>query len=250
MKVCFNGCSLTVGEGFPVNQRDEFIYDRLVSKKFNFDSDNIAVGGSSNYKIFMRSASAVMSGQYDLVITQWSALNRVWLHPGPDCNFFVNDSRFPDFRYRDLYLSKHQKKIFTDTLLLMNHDYQNIQDLVDYCTILKRLSGSTKLVFINGLLPWTKDLVNPIGTDLSLSFSDYSKSILDFDRRDDSEIIGMFKKLQDKFAELDTSLWVNVFDSFFKNMTDHGPEGHHPGQASHKWMASKLENYLTNTVTI
>jgi len=84
MKVCFNGCSITVGEGFSFEQRDSFIYDRLVSKKFNFESDNIAVAGSSNYKIFMRSAKAIMSGKYDLVVTQWSALNRVWLHPGPE----------------------------------------------------------------------------------------------------------------------------------------------------------------------
>lgn len=250
MKVCFNGCSLTVGEGFPVDHRDEFIYDRIVSKKFNFDSKNIAIGGSSNYKIFMRSADAIISGKYDLVVTQWSALNRLWLHPGPDVNFFVNDTRCPDFEYRDLYLTKRQKETFTNTLLVMNHDYQNILDLVDYCAILKRISGPTTLIFINGLVPWTDDLAMPLGTDLSKTLSTYSKNLVDFNNREDLEIVEIFKKLQTKFAELDTSLWVNVFDSFMGNVVDQGPEGHHPGPVSHKWMASQLENYLNNIIHI
>jgi hypothetical protein len=245
MKVCFNGCSFTVGDGFPVNHRDKFIYDRIISKKFNFESDNIAVGGSSNYKIFMRSADAIISNKYDLVVTQWSALHRIWLHPGPDANFFVNDTQHPDFKYRDLYLTKSQKKTFANTLLLMNHDYQNIIDLVDYCCFLKHMAGKTKLIFINGLLPWTKDLATPLGTDLSNSLSKYTKTILDFDNRSDSETVEFFKKLQHKFAELDSSLWINLFDSFSANSVDVGPLGHHPGPESHKWMANQLENYLT-----
>jgi len=248
MKVCFNGCSFTVGEGFPEQQRDRYIYDRLLTKQFGFDSTNVAVGGSSNHTIFMRSAREILSNKYDLVFTQWTALNRVWFYPGPDTKFFTNDQAYPDYKYRDFYLSAKEKKNFCNTLLLLNHDYSNIMELIDYCNILCALAetNSTKLVFINGLVPWQDDLVRPLTTDLSSILSEYTKSILDFDTRDDAELIEFFTKLQIKFQELDQTKWTNLFASFASTQTDLGPEGHHPGVISHARMANTIAEYLTN----
>jgi len=247
VKVCFNGCSFTEGEGFPADQRDHAIYDRIVTRQFDLEATNISQGGSSNYTIFMRSARAIMSQLYDVVFTQWSALNRLWLSPGPDCVFFTNDNYKPDFHYRDIYLSNSDKQKFKDTVLLLNHDYQNILDLIDYCDILGKLAqhNNTQVVFINGLVPWQSDLVQPLTADLTSSLSDYTKSILDFDHRSDEEIIKFVQQLQNKFKQVDTKLWVNLFDSFFKNIVDRGPEGHHPGVHSHQWMATQLANYIT-----
>lgn len=246
MQVCFNGCSFTVGEGFPVEQRNRFVYDRLVARYFNFERTNIAISGSSNYTIFMRSATAIKSKLYDIIFIQWSSLNRLWLSPGPETYLFTNDTKFSDFRCRDLYLSPSELKNFKNTLLSMNHDYQNIFDLIDYSNYLLLMAKQTgiKVVYINGLVPWTDDLCNPIGSDLSNSLSEYSKSILDFNHRDDYEIINYFSKLQAKFQELDQTHWINLFDTFQSNMVDLGPEGHHPGINSHQWMANKIINYI------
>lgn len=247
LNVCFNGCSLTVGEGFPITDRDPYIYDRLVSKKFNFKSTNLAIGGSSNYTIFMRSANAIQSKKYNIVFTQWSALNRIWLSPGPEVYYFVNDKKYPDFKYRDLYISPKEKIKLNNNLLLLNHDYQNILDLIDYCKILNQLAqaNSTKLFFINGLLPWQDDLVNLIDVGkFSTSLSDYTKNILDFNNRNDDEIVQYFNKLQDKFKQLDQTNWINLFSSFNSNVVDVGPEGHHPGIDSHKWLAEQISNFL------
>jgi len=248
LKVCFNGCSFTVGEGFPEETRHNYIYDQLLSRKFNFDLTNIAVGGSSNYTIFMRTAEAIQSKKYNIIFTQWSALNRIWLSPGPETYFFINDQTYPDFTYRDIYLSPKEKTQLTNILLVLNHDYQNIFDLIDYCKILNELAknNSVKLFFINGLIPWTDDLVTPINReDLSSSLSDYTKDILEFNTRDDNEIILYFSKLQDKFIELDQTNWINLFQSFQNHTVDVGPEGHHPGVASHQWMADQIYNFLT-----
>lgn len=248
MNVCFNGCSFTVGEGFPESLREYYIYDRLLEQKFKFNRTNIAKGGSSNYTIFMRSADAILSGKYNCVITQWSALNRIWLSPGPDSDFFVNDTRNPDFRYREIYLNAAQKKTFTSTLLMLNHDYQNIFDLIDYCNILISLSKftNTLCIFVNGLVPWESDLSIQLDdhTNFDKNLSMYTKNILDFDHRDDNEIYKFFTKLQHKFSKLDESKWVNIFNSFYKNSTDKGPQGHHPGPKSHSWMADQIDEYL------
>ena len=244
--VCWNGCSFTVGEGFPENLRSTYIYDHLVSRRFSFDSTNQAKGGSSNYKIFMRSAEAILSNKYDLVFVQWSALNRLWLYPGPDCEFFTNDTKYPDFKYRDIYIDKTTVSLTKNTILLLNHDYQNIFDLIDYCCILEKLAQSrSRVIFINGLLPWCNDLIAaPDKFNFSQSLSDYTKDILDFDQRDDLEIELFMNRLHTKFLQLNLKLWVNLFDSFADNSSDTGPEGHHPGINSHQWMADQIANYL------
>ena len=245
--VCWNGCSFTFGDGFPENLRDDYVYDRLVSRKFSFDSTNRAKNGSSNYKIFMKSAEAILSDKYDLVFVQWSILNRLWLSPGPDSEWFLNDEEFPDFKYRDIYIDPTTSKITKNVFLLMNHDYQNIFDVVDYCCILEQLARtrSSHVIFINGLLPWCNDLVQPMDkSDLAQSLSRYTKDLLDFDNRDDQEIELFVGKLKDKFSQLNLKLWVNLFDSFYNNQSDLGPQGHHPGTKSHRWMADQVSNYL------
>ncbi len=251
MNVCFNGCSFTVGEGFPEEQRDLYIYDRLLEQHFGFSRTNIARGGSSNYTIFMRSAEAIISKKYNCVITQWSTLNRIWLHPGPDTEFFIN-SASPDFAYRHIYLGAKEKATFIDTLMMLNGDYNNILELVRYTKILEAIADSNqvKLVFINGLLPWNDDLVKPLGNDLSKSMSAYSKELVEFDTRDDAEIIQFFQRLQDQFATLNQKLWVNLFDSFLANTQDRGPLGHHPGIKSHQWMAEKTQEFFLNNQII
>jgi len=246
--VCWNGCSITVGEGFPPPIRDQYIYDRLISKQFAFNSTNIAVGGSSNIEIFKRSAQAILENKYDIVFTQWSALNRMWLYPGPDCVFSLNDERYPDFKYRDIYIDSKTKTKIKNTLLMLNHDYHNILDLITYCCILECMANAsgTRAVFINGLVPWTRDLSYDLSTaNIAAQLSDYTKSIMDFDHRDDQEIVNFVQQLQHNFKKINQDLWVNIFNSMQTNVVDIGPEGHHPGILSHQLMADQISNYLT-----
>lgn len=249
--VCWNGCSFTVGEGFDIGQREKYIYRCLVDQHFGFESALRATSGASNYKIFIESAKAVLSKKYHIVFTQWSALNRIWLYPGPDTEFFLNDEAHVDYSYKDLYISSSDKKKLQSQLLILNHDYHNIIDLIQYCNILESLSSQakTKVVFINGLVPWTDDIVIPINkNDLEKSLSKYTKSILDFSHRDDHEIVKFFEHLQKEFAMLNQSLWVNLFDSMFASKIDTGPQGHHPGVKSHYGMYKKIVAYLEGNI--
>lgn len=246
IKTCFNGCSFTYGEGFDLSDRAIHVYDQILAKKYNWSSTNIAAPGSDNHNIFLRSAESIQSQKYNIVFTQWSALNRIWLSPGPDVYYFINDIRHSDYTYRDLYINPGDKKKLNELLLLLNHDYQNIIDLTSYCNILEQLAqvNGTRIVFINGLIPWQEDLIQPIGSNFEKSLSSYSKSILDFNTRSDNEIIEYFLKLQQKTSTLNKNIWVNMFDSFYSNICDHSPAGHHPGIKSHKWMADKIAYYI------
>jgi hypothetical protein len=246
MNFAFSGCSLTFGEGFPKDLRDRYIYDRLVSNHFGATNTNFGIPGGSNHKIFISAASAIQSKKFDVVFVQWSGVNRLWLSPGPDVHLFLQDEKFPDFRYRNLYLSPKELTNFKNLIRLLNHDYQNILDLIDYCSFLELMSDntSTKIIFINGLLHWKEDICNPLSSNLSECLSDYSKNLLDFDNRDDEEIINLFTKLQTKFKSIDQDKWVNIFDSLKSNTIDVGPEGHHPGINSHAWLANKIIDFI------
>lgn len=246
--VCWNGCSFTLGEGFAENQRQLYVYSYLIDEEFEFQSTNISVAGSSNLEIFKRSAQAILDEKYDIVFTQWSALNRLWLYPGPDSCFFLNDERYPDFKYRDVYIDSKTKKVLRQSLLLLNHDYHNILDLIKYCCILESMckSTDTKIIFINGLVPWTDDLSRAIPINNFENYlSKYTKSVLDFDSRDDQEILKFFSTLKNHFSKLNLNSWVNVFDSMQNNLIDTGPQGHHPGVQSNQWMAQQISQYLT-----
>ena len=251
MNVCFNGCSFTVGEGFPEEQRDTYVYDRLICRSLKATHKNIAKEGSSNLLIFQRCLREIMHSNSDIIFNQWSALNRLWLSPGPDAWIFVNDEKYKTFSYRHLHLSEKKLKDLKNNLLLANHDYQNIIDLCLYVETLDNLAKkyNKKVFHINGILPWQKDLVDSY-TDNNLynDLHPYTKEILDFNDRNDAEILYFFKKLRDAIKLLDKNTWVNMFNSWQSNLVDDGPVGHHPGIESNKWMSEQVLNFMENKI--
>lgn len=210
--------------------------------------ENFAKPGASNHLIFLSASQNLLSGRFNKFFVQWSALGRVWYFPGPDSQFFVNDTHYSDFRYRDLYINAKDKKKICDLTLMLNHDFHNMLQLIDYCCILETVSKQTQcdVYFINGLVPWTADITGNITHDLSEHFSEYTKSVLDFDHRDDDEIMTFLTTLRNKFALMPCHLWINLFDSMSARSVDLGPLGHHPGIQSHKQMADMIINFLKN----
>lgn len=247
LNTAFVGCSFTFGDGFDPDDRDPYIYPTVIADRFMFDPTNLSVSGASNHMIFLKSADAIKSKKYDIVVCQWTALNRLWLSPGPNTWYYTTGDSKEEFIYRDIQLSSKDKIELENKILLLNHDYQNIIDLIDYVNILDDLAQlhNIKIIHINGLVPWQNDLTNTNALNDFDLMSAYTKEILDFDNRDDKEISALLQQLQLKFSTLDTNNWVNLFDAFQNNMVDLGPQGHHPGIQSHLLMADKLDNYLT-----
>jgi hypothetical protein len=250
IKTCWIGCSLTWGEGFDDHDREIYVYDRVVCKHLDWYHKNFAKPGASNNLIFSVASQQLLTGNFDKVFVQWSALNRVWFFPGPDAEFFVNDESNRDFVYRELCIDSKAKKKFQDLLLVLNHDYNNILQLIDYCRILDIMAKHVgcDVFFINGLVPWTKDLEHEIDNqDLDNQFSSYTKDILDFSHRDDNENIKFFKILQEKFNLMPKHRWINLFESMYAQRIDLGPLGHHPGIRSHAMMAKNIIDFLKNS---
>ena len=251
-KVAFNGCSFTRGDGFPIAERDTVLYYGQVAKHLGCEFDNNAKGGYSNLRIFHSAYEDIVSKKYTTVFVQWSYVNRTWLSPRPNQWYFMGSRFAPINNIYGESLTFTQAEIdkITDTYLLLNGDYQNLLELVTYSNILEQIAKDydTNIVFINGIVLWTKDMFEYYNTDEALqeALSDYAKEVYDNDVRPASVVSQFHKKLVDKTVTLNKDLWVNLCESMFKITFDFAPEdGVHPGPKTHQLLAEKIIKHLT-----
>lgn len=244
LNVAFCGCSLTRGDGFDLADQDQ-CYPALLQQQLRLHTENLSVSGASNHMIFLQAAGALQTGQFDMVICQWSALNRLWFSPGPQCWYYATGDDRDSFEYRDLRFDRGQKCALENMVRLLNHDYQNILTLIDYVNIVDDLADhhDCQVVHVNGLVPWTPDMANSLSNFDDLSA--YTRELVDFDHRDDAEIQQLLEPLRRKFSTLRQQRWVNLWQSFHSLSTDLGPQGHHPGPQSHAHMAQLILQYIT-----
>lgn len=244
-KMTFVGCSFTVGVGLEYEKSDQGNYANIVGKTHDSLVTNLSVGGNSNYNIFISAINELIENEPDYLIVQWTALNRLWLYPGPDTFLYLDFDVKQDFQYRDIVFSKKELQKFSDIFHLLNHDYHNIITLVDYCKIINAVTKNTKIIFINGLVPWTSDLFNSASiNDPFAKFGNFTKEILDFENREDSELHTLFSNIHDKLMQLDTTQWVNLIDSMARSQIDYGSDAAHPGYKSHELYATMINDYL------
>ena len=78
MKILANGCSYTFGAGFSRKERESVIYPVLVGQHFDAEVNNVGWPASSNLEIFLRTLREMQSTHYDLIIVQWTTLQRHW----------------------------------------------------------------------------------------------------------------------------------------------------------------------------
>jgi hypothetical protein len=249
MKFTFTGCSFTVGEGLPQEKNNLHNYTNIVAGHYleRVQVSNLAQSGNSNYNIFITSLKEILFDTPDILFVQWTSLNRLWAYPKPDAEITLSLGGFKDFdfEYRDLYFPKKEIRRFTEMYHLLNCNYKNILTLVDYCKILETVSqGRCRVVFINGLVPWTRELLTNIHEDFYSQLSNYTKEILDFSDVSDEKLDQLYNQLSDAVQSLDQTKWVNMFESMMKNKLDVGTDNDHPGINSHKQYAKKIINYL------
>lgn len=220
----FGGCSITMGAGFEGQQNDPRIYPNIIGS-----ADNDAEGGSSNLKIFTKAAKALLSRRHDTYFVQWSALHRHWLYPSPKQGFYIGantDCNLADTKF----VAQYQ---------LLNHDYGNIMSLIDYTRILQQLAldAGRDIWFINGMIPWTHDMLIE-----EYPNSDYSRSLyVDLDQ---TETKDFYQRLKNNLELIDWNQWINPWNSIIDLQQDHAPLDDHPGQQTHKKIAEMIQERI------
>jgi hypothetical protein len=242
MKYSFVGCSFTEGEGLE-NANDT--YANLVANEFNAECINLSKRGNSNHNIFLTALYELVDNKPDMLFVQWSALNRFWIYPGPNTELALQKVITQDYSYRDIYFPKKELQKLSDNWHLLNHDYKLIIDVIMYCKLLEKVSNNTQVVFINGLLPWTEEIFSDSPIDnFEQELSKYTKSLLDFENRNDNELTMLINELRQLGKNCNNTMWVNKFNSMFNNIIDTGTDNKHPGIKSHKQYADMIINYL------
>jgi hypothetical protein len=244
MRFTFVGCSFTVGEGLDHEKDDQNNYANIVSKKYGAVITNLSKRGNSNHNIFMLALNELLFNPPDILFVQWSGLNRLWVYPGPDSELFLSHKITHDYNYRDLFYSKKDLQKLSDMYHILNHDYNNLLTLINYCNILVKINNC-RVVFINGLVPWTEEILNEnTATNFSENLSEYLKDILEFKSRDDTELLDFFNKLNIAASGLNQNQWVNMFNSMVQLKIDVSNDNMHPGPKSHQQYADMIINYL------
>jgi len=209
-KIYFGGCSITEGDGFAAGKEDPRIYPNLLVSNAINDSE----GGSSNIKIFLKAATAIVDNLANVYIIQWSALHRHWIYPTPDSGIHLSDTK-------DKHAKWYQER---------NHDYGNIIQLIQFCRILQDLafSHNAKLLFINGLVNWSNDIewMKELVADAS---SDHERFI---------------ENLQNNMELIDWNLWINPWSNMYDTKLDVAEDNLHPGPLTHKHIADQIRDKL------
>jgi hypothetical protein len=223
MKIYFDGCSITMGAGFEKIQQDPRIYPNLVG-----NADNNAEGGSSNLKIFIRVAKALMERRCQIYVVQWSALHRHWVYPSPKHGFYIG-SRTDQHLMNKTFVAQYQ---------LLNHDYSNIMSLIDYIRILQHMADDAgcDIWFVNGMLPWTQDMLSGEAP------SEYAQSL--YQDLDPDETIDFRERLRNNLELIDWQRWINPWQSIQDMQEDNAPLDDHPGPQTHIKIANMINQRI------
>lgn len=248
-KFTFIGCSITKGEGLPDSEFDSANYPNIIGQVFNAEVTNLSRLGNTNYNIFIDGLNQLLFNRPDVLVIQWSGLQRHWLYPNLDITLtLTNRDIIREIDYLDTVFSKKELQKFCDQFLLLNHDYHNILHLLNYCKILEALAREqTQLIFVNGLIPWTQEIQYLETLDNTAKyFSEYTKKLLSHTLLPDSDIEIFFKKIFYALNEIDKNKWINIFSSMLEFSIDAGLDKKHPGPKTHNKIAQLIINKLTN----
>jgi hypothetical protein len=240
MKILVNGCSFTYGDGFLDHERDSISYSGLLAKDLSAEVVNVAIPGSSNLEILLRTLQTTQFQSFDLIVVQWTELQRYWFEPCLGWHYRTATQVDTEWTH-GIHLTKKQRKNLRDQLSMLTGDHKALLDLAYFCQILIQYF-SNKVIFLNGLLPITTDLFCPLPTEnynMYTYFSDFTKSVLEFNDKPDDDIKKYHTQLVQAFQP-SLGNWANIDNSWKKNIVDVATEGHHPGPKSHRWAADQI----------
>lgn len=244
MRFSFSGCSITAGEGLELEKDDPLLYTNIVSERYSASTSNIAEKGNSNQNIFLSALSEILFNTPDVMFVQWSGLNRMWLYPTPTSKLFLPLQVTDGYRFNTISYTKKELQYLSTHWHILYHDYKHTVDLISYCNMLAETAKNrTKIVYVNGILPWTNDLDSEYQ-----ALTDYTKELVDMHRTSINESNSNLQNLRKSFSSLDKALWVNQFESFHSLLIDKGLDNLHPGSKSHALYADMIISYLEERI--
>lgn len=247
--ISFFGGSNLVGAGYPDGVSSNDIYPNIIARH-GYNIENHGIAGASSYEIFLNVLQRITQDTLpDIVCIEWNTFIRYKFHPSPDFSIRVSSSPIvmPTNWPHAISLTAKELNKFQETLMLLDGEYQRILTLINYCNILQNLCDqkNINLAMFAGNTGWNRDLFIDHSKDIGKwTLSKHTKELLDFDNRDDENILELLSTLKNNFDLLDLKKWVFVFEDINSFRVDHAPLDKHPGPKTMELIAKKIVNFL------
>lgn len=244
MKILVCGCSFSSGWGFDRGINDENIWPNIVARNLQAEITNHSVAGCDNTEIFLNTLSGICDHDFDIVIAQWTSLDRIIVSPTAQ-QFTMITAENPHFDLSDSDYKKFHK-VFLELngmQLHWNRFYKMVSILQNY----------NNVYFVNGLIPWNHKLFDKSTTLEDCAKDEFISSLLQLknqwkpDRGIQSEWIPepIWNKIKTQTQNLNLEKWINLFDSLQSIQIDKiSDTDQHPGIQSQKLFANQITEYF------
>ena len=248
---------MAFGAGLSNGKDSECLWGNLLSKELDYDISNVSVIGIDNQEIFFRTWSAMAQGKYDLIIVQWQNIPRKNVSAGFET--YSTSFTLPGVcPIDDLNLVSGQvlkaKKIieFRDQLMRYYKEHWEIRELIYYCNILSSLANvaGSKIRYLNYNMPWKNHRYFDVKDwEVPGELDPLTRSMLDSDLRDDSEVRNLYRLMHLHYAEagkINESQWLNLYDPLEHHQVDDASsDDPHPGIQSQLIFKNLIMLWLT-----
>lgn len=260
MNFLVEGCSYTKGAGLLLEENDpELWVNRLILSKYpGARITNAAQTGSSNEEIFKRTASKLLTNNYDFVIVGWSYISRITYTFGLELyktTVMLNNPVNINLN-QGVLLKKEYLQNIGNNLIKHRNVHYDLLDLIIYSNILTRLANN-KICFVNSMSDIEENFFTKKEFKSPMELSKLEQSILSIDSRDDPEIQKLHEKIHNDYKNaggINEENWLNLYTPLTSMQIDTvSAEDIHPGYKSQsvffKYLETKFINKLNASKT-
>jgi hypothetical protein len=264
-KIIYAGCSFTAGTGFDKKnitkdyKESPDLWVNLCSNNIrlfkNLTVINLAKAGASNSDIFEQAIEAISNySDIKYLVCAWTSSPRNTFDVGfelytTECT--LNTKFIPQKKYtlNNRTLSEKYIQDCINRMLTLIHIQPEIVKILKYINVLKKIAKNIKVININALCPWDYNFFTRLsGKFYPSDLSTFTKTeILNIENRDDEEIYKLYNKQHDQYdavGGVNSTTWVNLYDSFLNLKKDVNFDKTHPGIESNQLYFNLVKEYI------
>ena len=250
-KAAIIGCSLASGwkmknddlvdhedPGHPQLWANRLLQDWGYDKISNFAST-----GADNDSIFQLAVENILPTRYDLVLVQWTYLDRLNLNVGLELyptRSMLKTNRDIDL-VNNLTISGYWLDDLGNRIKSVTNLHWKILKLIQYVNLLTfiQTNKNAKILFVNGACFWPDDYFRKIDYRVPSELPKFTQNLLQSDHRDDSETRQLYDLIHQHYEKnqgIQNNLWLNLYNPLIRMRIDTmGEDDFHPG-----WMSQDV----------
>jgi hypothetical protein len=248
-KILVVGCSYARGHGLNLENKDPDLWVNKLFASRHCHVDNRSKTGANNHWIFLETVGCLLKQTYDFVLVSWTSIPRYNFHAGLE--LYSVDTMLNNM---DVNINNNTRvsgkwlEAIGNNLRKIHNDHWDLLDLIKYVNVLVSMQGADKIVFVNGLGPWSKDYFVKKSLELPSDLLPYEQDLLQVRTRDDQEIFALYDMIHDHYTSyggIHQQNWLNLYSSLRDLQVDTvSDQDLHPGYSSQQVYVDTLAPQL------